>query len=280
MKYFIIFLLLNGVLIIHELSHAIAMWRNKVEIAEIGLGLPLLPFRLSIKFRKIRFSVYPLLIGAFVRPAAEDELEKLPFSKQLKIYWSGPFANLLTGLICFPIYYFVVFSHYIFSGPHIISPFYVFPIIELFLIVFIGGILIYLPFRLKNAKFRPASFLIPMFGIVIYGLIVWSIASGGLNSLMGPIGAVAELPDMFLTFELGFFLVFIVLSVAIGFFNILPLPPLDGGKIMTAFLKTKGTLPKDIKLLNFAGTALITALICAATIQDIFRLLGKILFHS
>lgn len=277
MKYFIIFLLLNATIVIHELAHAIAIWKNRLEIEEIALGWPLIPLKLSIRLRNfrlfgfsngsLRLSVYPLLIGAFVQPRDNNLLEELPASRQMAIYWAGPFANLSIGLLLFLIYTFLLFRSLLSN----VLPF----ILIVSLIVLLSEIMISLPYLVNRIKGRKISFLAPTITIVFLGLFVWSLVSVGdiSKSLIGPIGIVSSFSEIFSNFERQYLLIFCVLMISIGLFNALPIPPLDGGKIMIAFLKEKG-LPKTVaKTASAIGFGLIIGLFIFLMIKDIISLL-------
>lgn len=69
--------------------------------------------------------------------------------------------------------------------------------------------------------------------------------------------------------------VVILLSVALGVFNILPFPALDGGHIL--FLAIEKAIRREIPLevkgyINFAGFALLLLLIIVVTFRDVGRL--------
>lgn len=279
MKYFIIFLLLNATIVIHELAHTIAMWKNHLEIEEIALGWPLIPLKLSIKLRNfrvfgfpngnLRLSVYPLLIGAFVKPRDNNSLEALPSSRQMAIYWAGPFANLSVGLLLFLVYTFLLFRPFLSSVLTLV--------LVVSLTVFLSEILISLPYLVTKLKRHKMSFLTPVFTVISLGLVVWGFVSGGdINkNLIGPIGIVSGFSEIFPGLKWEYFLIFIVLMISIGLFNALPIPPLDGGKIMTTFLREKG-LPKGVaKIANVVGLGIILGLFVFVMIKDIIFLLFK-----
>ena len=279
MKYLIIFLLLNATIIIHELAHVIAIWKNRLEIEEIALGWPLIPLKLSIKLRNfrifgfpngnLRLSVYPLLIGAFVKPRDNNSLEALPPSRQMVIYWAGPFANLSIGLLLFLVYTFLLLRPYL-------SSILIFVLIES-LVVFFFEILISLPYLVTKFKKRKMSFLAPAFTVIFLGLVVWGFVWGGgiAENLIGPVGIISSFSEMFSEFKWEYFLVFIVLMLSIGLFNALPIPPLDGGKIMTAFLREKGLSKAVAGIASVVGLGIIIGLFVFVTIKDIIFLFLK-----
>jgi regulator of sigma E protease len=101
---------------------------------------------------------------------------------------------------------------------------------------------------------------------------------GGLVSpkeLMGPVGIitfsyriVAEQPFVYYVYFLG------LISAAIAVFNILPLPPLDGGVVVLLLVeKIKGSslTEKTQGAIAYIGWALILTLLLYVTFNDIVR---------
>ena len=63
-------------------------------------------------------------------------------------------------------------------------------------------------------------------------------------------------------------------SLSLGFMNLLPIPPLDGGKILIEAIQaiTKKTLPpKVIAIISYIGIALFVLLFVVLLRQDIVR---------
>lgn len=273
MKYVVIILLLNLGIIIHELGHAIAIWKNGIEVEEIAIGLPFpkIPFirlsrQVSVNFfgfsiKNLRLSIYPLLIGAFVKTTDESDkkLERLPITKQIGIYWAGPFANLLVGLLC-------LLGYISFTESFII-------VIVAIIVIVILGFLISLPYILS--RYRKSCFLVPLLGIVVLFSVPWLFftmkdPTAGLTGLMGPVGIVAEGPKMLSN---GFVVFFIVISICLGLVNAFPIPPLDGGNAVTALLQEWGMISKKIAMkINRIGINVLYVLLIFITLHDIFRL--------
>jgi len=68
------------VIVIHEFSHGVIARVHKVTIKSSGVGM---------------FAIFPL---AFVEPD-EEELKKRSTAKQLSVFSAGPFSNIVTGFI-------------------------------------------------------------------------------------------------------------------------------------------------------------------------------------
>ncbi|MFC4617377.1 RIP metalloprotease RseP [Camelliibacillus cellulosilyticus] len=97
----------------------------------------------------------------------------------------------------------------------------------------------------------------------------------GLNQLAGPVGIYDITGQMV---QSGFFTVMrwtAVLSINLGIVNLLPLPALDGGRLLFLFIegiRGKPVDPKRETLVHFIGFALLMLLMIVVTWNDIQRL--------
>ena len=101
-------LLLNLLVIIHELGHFIVARRNGVEVEEFGLGFPprIVSWTGGRGFWRCRYSLNWLPIGGFVRLKGEHNSSRQPGSYgaaplgvKLKILLAGVAANFLVGVV-------------------------------------------------------------------------------------------------------------------------------------------------------------------------------------
>ncbi len=70
----IVFLLILSILVlIHEAGHFFVAKRLGIKVEEFGFGLPLLPAIFSFRRGETVYSIYPALIGGFVKLFGEDE---------------------------------------------------------------------------------------------------------------------------------------------------------------------------------------------------------------
>lgn len=69
-----------------------------------------------------------------------------------------------------------------------------------------------------------------------------------------------------------------IISLGIGIFNLFPIPPLDGGGMLVAFIEGfrhgKRISPRTMRLAHYIGTALLIALIVLVTFSDVYRLIS------
>lgn len=66
-------LILSALVLIHEAGHFFVAKKLGIKVEEFGFGLPLLPAIWSIKRGETMYSIYPALIGGFVKLYGEDE---------------------------------------------------------------------------------------------------------------------------------------------------------------------------------------------------------------
>lgn len=97
----------------------------------------------------------------------------------------------------------------------------------------------------------------------------------GLNNLQGPVGIVTVISESAQKsgFDIGYLLdIAMLISVNVGIFNLLPLPALDGGRLV--FLIVEAIRRKPIKaetegMVHFAGFALLMLLMIIVTFNDV-----------
>lgn len=97
----------------------------------------------------------------------------------------------------------------------------------------------------------------------------------GLNNLQGPVGIVTVISESAQEtgFDIGYLLdIAMLISVNVGIFNLLPLPALDGGRLV--FLIIEAIRRKPIKaetegMVHFAGFALLMLLMIIVTFNDV-----------
>lgn len=104
------------------------------------------------------------------------------------------------------------------------------------------------------------------------------ITPNGYKSMMGPIGIAGEANKARESGIINFLFLIASLSFAIGYFNLLPLTFLDGGRAILALLEetTKKTIKETtLGQLNLFGFGIIILLMGMSFFSDIMRLMGK-----
>ena len=99
----------------------------------------------------------------------------------------------------------------------------------------------------------------------------------GLKNLSGPVG-IYTMTEQQISYGLISFLSLVaLLSVNVGFMNLLPVPMFDGGRILLILIETiiGRRLPEKLEIgLMYGSLALIVALFIFVTFNDVSRLLG------
>ena len=104
----------------------------------------------------------------------------------------------------------------------------------------------------------------------------------GLNDLSGPVGTVDYIGDAVsqaVTLEglQSLFLMIALITVNVGVFNLLPLPALDGGRLLFLIIEavTRKKVPAKFEgVVHFVGIVLLFALMAVVTFSDIRKMIG------
>jgi membrane-associated protease RseP (regulator of RpoE activity) len=261
----IILPLLLLVAVPHELGHLLMARRFGVTVREFGLGLP--PRAFSIQWKGIRWSVNWLLpFGAFVKLKGEDsgsavdDFAALPPGRRALVVLAGPVANLLVAGVA------LVLSGVLIGEPtglrHVVTS---------------GGDvhlqMTYAPIRSPDGLLRGFRSLTAASEGVSLGEQPAMLGWVGLAQVMQELGDVAIPP-------LAWFLALLAsLSIGLGVMNLLPIPPLDGGRLFLyglEALRRRGPVvaPQLMTRLNLAGLVVLVLAFAAVTGTDLLRLLS------
>jgi len=98
-------------------------------------------------------------------------------------------------------------------------------------------------------------------------------------ALVGPIGAGQLTVEIVRTSGFSSILFMAgIISLGIGIFNLLPIPPLDGGGMLVAFIegcrRGKRLSPRAMRLAYTIGTTFLIALVILVTFSDVWRLIS------
>ena len=116
---------------------------------------------------------------------------------------------------------------------------------------------------------------IPQFLQAIVGGMFKTLTLQRDENLQGPVGAVSATEQVA---QQGFFPVLFlagVINLSLGLFNLLPIPGLDGGRILLSSiiaLRRKPFAPGQEEKINFAGFVFVMVFILLVTVQDLGRL--------
>ena len=115
---------------------------------------------------------------------------------------------------------------------------------------------------------------IPTYYVASFNFIKKSYENNTLgDQLAGPIGIVKNADQMMLDQIKGVLFLFIIISLFVGLFNLLPIPLLDGGHIMYFIIRRifSNSMPEFVTRVYFAvGITIISFLFIVVTYNDIF----------
>ena len=98
-----------------------------------------------------------------------------------------------------------------------------------------------------------------------------------LGQLRSPIGAVTETAPIAQRDIMEYLVTLAGISMAIGIFNLLPIPPLDGGRILISAVESliRRPMPKEsLAFVNVIGVSLLLTLMAYVIVADVFRLVA------
>lgn len=232
----IFLLVVTLVIAVHEYGHYLAcrIFGIPVEKFGVGFGKPLIS---RTDKRGTEWSLRPIPLGGFITPNDVAMQNATPFQK-FAVAIAGPLANLLPfALIA------AVFGK---LGAYL----------ELLWTVYLGTM---------RAVFDAVTFN-------AFAVAETATKEGG--GLMGPIGIATSSLETTPVVGMGFSALFLfaALSIGIGLLNLLPLPPLDGGKIVLSGVEgaigRERTKPVET-VANITGALILLLLFIIVMVGDI-----------
>ena len=239
MSYFIMFMLISFLILIHELGHFIAAKLSKIpiEIFSVGFGRKLWSFRKG----QTEYRISTLPIAGYVLPKVEDpeDFFKIRSSRRIAFALGGPLANIILAVIC------LGFLNAITMG----FSFYavlIFPFVQ---ITKITSQILYA---------LPSLFSSP-------------------GNLAGVIGIVAMGGQMIAGDFLNILNLAVMLNINFAVLNLLPILPFDGGKILFCLLEKIHCSVIKLRLpLTVTGWVLLLGLLSYVTVLDMCKYVFKI----
>ena len=126
-----------------------------------------------------------------------------------------------------------------------------------------------------RTSFTEASYLGGQVIVNIPALLLDALSSGEAQ-LVGPVGAGQMVVEAIGYDFSGVIFLAGLISIGIGLFNLVPIPPLDGGGIVVALIegirRGKRLSPQGMRLAYAIGTALLITVFITITLNDILRL--------
>jgi len=242
MGYISVILSLGALILIHELGHFLTAVKLGVPIERFSLGFG--PKLISRRWKGVEFRLSMIPFGGYVLPKVKeiDDFYAIPIRKRILFSMGGPLANFIAAYL-----------------------------ILLFINIYQAGLT-------GDILFTPLVQMISMtLGIFVsYGLLIQE-----PTAVSGAVGMVSQ-GGQFVGSSMVNLMVFTTfLSINLGLFNLLPIPALDGGKILFAVLEKVSLRTRKLQLpVTIISILFLIALMGFTTIWDIVRIFADLsIYH-
>ena len=259
----------------HELGHAFKMRKYGIEIKEIcllGFGRVLYTFRLPFWFGDTPIHIKSILLGASVEitDAGTERIDRLPYHAYADIYGGGIIANIVYILLLIS-FLFLSFGILTITSD-VTGALYA---LEIALLLVGVGYLIWRYAHYVSAYLFPPLSLLIMY-LVFEGLLHVSSFKEAQDSLGGPVGVATIGTNIYNSYQglAAPVMTAVLVSVALGSTNLIPLIPLDGGHLMLRLIRAlvPTQYPRMEMPLRIGMASLVLVLVFLALLSDLSRL--------
>lgn len=234
MSYLIIFVIIGLLILVHELGHYLAARVVGIPIARFSIGFG--PLLWSYTRGKTEYGIGWFPLGGYVLPDLEDDDHyfRIPVRHRILFALGGPVANLLLAV----------------------------PLFAIMNVCMVG-------FSWTAVTIAPIQ---QTFGALAHIAMAFTQLFESPEHLSGVVGIVAQ-GEQFVGGSVVKAIQFsILLSLNLAIFNMLPVPALDGGKILLALAEKLHPKARALQLpLALAGWVCLIALLIYATAMDVDR---------
>jgi regulator of sigma E protease len=236
MSYLAIVFIVGLLIVIHEIGHLVAAKLCGIPVSRFSLGFGRKVAECTHAETSYRLSWIP--IGGYVLPGIDqDEIHALPAHKQIAFALGGPAANLIAALVG----------------------------------IFLLG-LVQFDLTLSAAASFAVTGLWTGLQQQVLGL---SALFSNVDQISGIVGIVAVGGTQFASTVTSLLTFSVVINLSLAVMNLLPLPPLDGGRIVFCVLeKLYRPIARVETPVTLAGWAMVLMLMVYVTIQDVGKILA------
>ena len=233
-SYLAIVVVVGLVIAIHEYGHLLAAKWCGIPVERFSVGFG--PKLVGFTYRGTSYWLSAIPLGGYVLPRLdESESRRLPLHKAILFALGGPLANIVSAYLC---------------------------------LVVVGRL------QFGLSAFDTLSFATTRLwaDVQLMAQAIAMLFAGG-GEITGIVGIVALGGSQFGSTLAGLLAFSIAINLNLAMINLLPLPPLDGGRIALAVLeKIYRPLFRFRAPVTLAGWAFMLALMVYATIQDVVRI--------
>lgn len=241
-----IVVLLGFLIFIHEGGHFIVAKLCKVKVNEFAIGFG--PTILKKQGKETKYALRLIPLGGFVNMEGEEEasdeegsFSKASIPKRIAIVVAGATVNIIFAIVLYFILA-IIFAMQSVNDFH---------------------------FAIKFAFETTGGFI----GGTFEGLAQLFTGQIGLDQMMGPVGISEVVANTSGVFE--FFNMMAIISLSLGITNLLPIPALDGGKIVLLIIEgiRKKPLKQETEIkIQLIGFCFLIMLSLLVTYKDITKL--------